>query len=214
MIILGIDLSGPVNTADTCLAIFESRGEKLVFRDSRQGAGDSQILEAVTTHAKAGELIIGLDAPLSYQPGGGDRPGDADLRRLVKAKGGGAGVMTPTMTRMAYLTLRGVALTRMLESLRPAVNLRIVEVHPGAVLLLRGASPRDVAGLKPDPEARRRLLDRLEAQGLQNLLRGESIRDHFVAACAAALGAWQWAMGKPAWIARAVPPQHPYDFAC
>ena len=214
MIVLGIDLSGPVNTADTCLAIFESRGEKLVFRDSRQGAGDSQILEAVTTHAKAGELIIGLDAPLSYQPGGGDRPSDADLRRLVKAKGGGAGVMTPTMTRMAYLTLRGVALTRMLESLRPAVNLRIVEVHPGAVLLLRGASPRDVAGFKRDRGARRRLLDRLEAQGLQNLPRGEGTSDHFVAACAAALGAWQWALENPAWVARAVLPQHPYDFAC
>jgi predicted nuclease with RNAse H fold len=214
MIILGIDLSGPANTADTCLAIFESKGEKLVYRDSRQGADDSQILEAVTTHAKAGEIIIGLDAPLSYQPGGGDRPCDADLRRLVKAKGGGAGVMTPTMTRMAYLTLRGVALTRMLEGLRPAASLRIVEVHPGAVLLLRGAPTRDVAGFKRDPGLRSRLLDWLEAHGLQNLPRRESASDHFVAACAAALGAWQWALGKPTWIARAVPPVHPYDFAC
>ena len=213
MKIIGLDLSGPTNTADTCLALFEARGSGLAYLDSIQGAGDARILEVASHHLKAGALVIGLDAPLSYQPGGGDRPSDAELRRLVKARGG-TGVMTPTMTRMAYLTLRGVALTRLLSRLRPWADLRLVEVHPGAVLMLRGAPPADVAGFKRAPGPRLRLLSRLGRLGLQDVPMREDVSDHFVAACAAALGAWQWALGKSAWLFRADPPLHPYDFAC
>ena len=208
MRILGLDLSGPTNTADTCLTAFEERDGRLAFLEALTDAGDLQVLQAVQRLAGEGELALGLDAPLSYQPGGGDRSADRELRARLQELGGGAGVMTPTMTRMAYLTLRGVTLTRLLA------GRRLVEVHPGAVLLLRGAARADVAGFKRDPQARLRLLDWMEARGLDNLPRQAWPSDHFVAACAAALGAWDWALGKPAWIHPAEPPLHPYDFAC
>jgi len=38
--------------------------------------------------------------------------------------------------------------------------------------------------------------------------------DHTVAACAAALAAWDWSRGKGRWVHPADPPAHPYDFAC
>ncbi len=212
MIVAGIDLSGPRNTADTCVTIFEQRGSELHFRSSRAGADDQSILESVSSLEKSGRIILGLDAPLSYNPHGGDRVSDSQLRQRVK--GSRVGVMTPTMTRMVYLTLRGVALTRALESLKPELDLHLVEVHPGASLLLRGAAPADVNSFKRDQQARSRLLEWLEKMQLVGMPRSEPVSDHFVAACAAALAAWKWSLGQPAWIAPAQPPQHPYDFAC
>ncbi len=213
MIVFGIDLSGPTNTADTCLTIFEQRKGFLRFMDARSRLDDAGILSAVRNKRRQ-SMVIGIDAPLSYQSGGGDRPSDARLRRVVSKKGGGVGVMTPTMTRMSYLTLRGIALTRLLEKIEPPLKLRIVEVHPGAVMLLRNAPPEAVKGLKRDGLMRQRLLEWLGDNGLEGLPRRADPGDHFVAACAAALGAWAWARGNPAWIHPADPPLHPYDFAC
>ena len=122
--------------------------------------------------------------------------------------------MPPTMIRMVYLTLRGIVLARMLETLRPDFDLRIVEVHPGAGMLLRGAPSKVVSALKRDKAARTQLLQWLEAQGLKGISRAGNVPDHYVAACAAALGAWQWSLGKSVWLYSAKPPDHPYDFAC
>ncbi len=122
--------------------------------------------------------------------------------------------MPPTMTRMVYLTLRGIVLARMLETLKPTLDLRIVEVHPGGCMLLRNASANEVASFKRDASARSQLLSWLETQGLKGISRTGDIRDHYVAACAAALGAWQWSLGRPAWVFPARLPDHPYDFAC
>ncbi len=213
MYIVGIDLSGPRNVAHTCVTVFRVQGPALSFVQAVHEADDAAIHQLVSEIGKQGSVIIGIDAPLSYNPGGGDRPSDADLRRQVRAKGR-VGVMPPTLIRMVYLTLRGIALTRMLEALRPAADLRIVEVHPGAAMLLRAAPAADVAAFKADPAARLRLLDWLETVGLQSIPRSTEPSDHFVAACAASLAAWQWAAGQPAWCARAQPPAHPYDFAC
>ncbi len=213
MHIIGIDLSGPRNVADTCAVVFQVRGTALQFERAVENAGDAAIFELVSAVAKAGSATIGIDAPLSYNPGGGDRPSDAELRRRVREKGR-VGIMPPTLIRMVYLTLRGIALTRMLESLKPKADLRIVEVHPGAAMLLRGAPPADVAAFKGNASARLRLLDWLQAMELRDLSRPELPSDHFVAACAASLAAWQWAIGTPAWCAPAQPPTHPYDFAC
>ncbi|MFT3891857.1 MAG: DUF429 domain-containing protein [Anaerolineales bacterium] len=138
----------------------------------------------------------------------------AELRRLVRAQGGRVGIMPPTLFRMVYLTLRGVLLTRLLESLKPQQTLEIVEVHPGAVMFLRGADTSDVSTFKVDPLARTRLLTWLESKGLNGISRAEMVSDHYVAACAAALGAWQWGLGKSAWCYKSDPPRHPYDFAC
>ncbi len=214
MKIAGIDLSGPRNAADTYIVLLEEQGNNLNFIEAVAGADDRRIYDSVSRLGNSASIAVGIDAPLSYNPAGGDRPSDAGLRREVLARGRGVGVMPPTMIRMVYLTLRGITLTRGLESLRPAQDVRIVEVHPGACMLLRDAPASDVAGFKRDPAARLRLLDWMEAQGMRGLPRLENTADHFVAACAAALGAWKWASGKSVWIASAEPPLHPYDFAC
>jgi predicted nuclease with RNAse H fold len=122
--------------------------------------------------------------------------------------------MPPTMIRMVYLTLRGLQLTRILESLKPQYDLRIVETHPGAFMILRSANQTEVRNFKKDFGAREHLLDWLESQGVKGITGAEKPTDHYVAACAAALGAWQWNMGKSLWCFEAEPPHHPYDFAC
>jgi predicted nuclease with RNAse H fold len=214
MKIVGIDLSGPRNFADTCLVSFEERRAEIHCVDVREGADDIQILEAISRLGPEEQIVIGIDAPLSYNPVGGDRPADAELRRLVHTHGGGAGIMPPTMIRMVYLTLRGLQLTRVLESLRPEYDLRIVETHPGACMILRGADTDDVRNFKRYAVARGHLLDWLEAKGLKRISHTEPVPDHYVAACAAALGAWQWSLGKSMWCFAAEPPYHLYDFAC
>ncbi len=213
MHVIGIDLSGPGNVADTAAAIFAAGPDRLRFQQAIDAVGDQAIFDLVSHLGQAGSVVVGLDAPLSYNPGGGYRPADADLSRRVRTKGR-TGIMSPTLTRMAYLTLRGIALTRMLETLTPALDVRIVEVHPGAAMLLRDAPAPDVAAFKGDVSARLRLLAWLGGMGLEELSRPDAPSDHFVAACAAALAAWHWATARPAWCWRAQPPLHPYDFAC
>lgn len=214
MKVVGIDLSGPRNVADTFVTIFEEIGDHLGFIEIIEAADDQRIFTAILNLEKSESVVIGIDAPLSYNPGGGDRESDRELRHLVLEKGRGIGVMPPTMIRMVYLTLRGVALTRMLETLKSSIDLQIVEVHPGACMLLRGANAKDAIGFKRNMQARLNLLNWMETKGLNNLPRMENIADHFVASCAAAFGAWQWSLGKPVWLYPAKPPGHPYDFAC
>jgi predicted nuclease with RNAse H fold len=214
MRVIGIDLSGPRNFADTCLVSFEERAEEIQLVDVHEGADDNQILEVVSSLGPKEQIAIGIDAPLSYNPGGGERPSDSELRRLVHAQGEQVGIMSPTMIRMVYLTLRGLQLTRLLERFKPQYDLRIVEVHPGACMLLRGADPGDVHAFKINLLARGRLLDWLGTKGLYGIYRPEPMTDHYVAACAAALAAWQWNLGKPIWRFAADLPHHPYDFAC
>jgi predicted nuclease with RNAse H fold len=214
MKVLGLDLSGPRNTADTYLVVFNAEGGELHYTDGLDGADDRQIFQAISNLGDKEPIIVGMDAPLSYNPGGGDRPSDSELRRLVREKGGGVGVMPPIMIRMVYLTLRGLALTRLLETLKPRFDLRLVEIHPGACLLLRGAPAGAVAAFKRDRSARSQLIEWLGGQGLKGISREEEVADHYVAACAAALGAWQWSLGRSVWRFPANPPMHPYDFAC
>ncbi len=214
MTFVGIDLSGPRNSADTYLVTFEEQGNEIHLRDVRAGANDEQILEAVLSLGTQKQIIIGIDAPLSYNLLGGDRPSDKELRSFVKEKGGFTGIMPPTMMRMVYLTLRGVTLTRLLESYRSEYKFQIVEVHPGACMILHGADAQDVKTFKRDASARSRLLDWLESKGMKNISQKDSIADHYVAACAAAFGAWQWKQGNSAWKYPANPPHHPYDFSC
>lgn len=212
MRIVGIDLSGPRNFADTCLVSFKARGEEIHLIDVREGADDDQILESISSLGQKEQIVIGIDAPLSYNPKGGDRASDSELRRLIHAQGGGAGIMPPTMIHMVYLTLRGLQLTRLLESLK--YDLSIVETHPGACMILRGADANDVRKFKADASARGRLLDWLEIKGLKGISPAATVSDHYVAACAAALGAWQWSGGKSIWCFTSTPPYDPYDFAC
>lgn len=209
--IIGIDLSGPSNLADTCLAIFAPGPGGLRFLGAHTGLGDREILRLL--EALGGEAVVGLDAPLSYNPSGGYRPSDRALRQAVNARGyAKLGIMAPTLTKMVYLTLRGMNLARLLGLLSPPP--RVVEVHPGAVFALRGAPPADVFAFKRDDSARQRLLDWLAGRGLEGICAAGPASDHFVAACAAALGAWDWSQSASAWRYPAAPPEHPFDFAC
>jgi uncharacterized protein len=212
MQIIGIDLSGPTNTAETALAWFRVDGQVLVYEGSRVGATDQQILELVS-HL-AGEIVFGLDAPLSYNPGGGDRPADQDLRRKLIGAGLAPGtVMAPTMTRMAYLTLRGISVARLLSSLHHG-DIRIVEVHPAGCMVLRAANSQDVRTMGANFTARHNLLSWLDRQGLSGVAQLDPETYHLVAACASALAAWKWSLNQSVWITPASFPFHPYDFAC
>jgi predicted nuclease with RNAse H fold len=126
--IVGIDLSGPSNTGETAVAIFRSDGEVLRFERCTEGT-DTAIRDAVYEASRKGPVAVGLDAPLSYQPGGGDRPRDRALRkRLIEVGLHPGSVMAPTMSRMCYLTLRGLAIARLLQF----TGVAVVEVQPGA----------------------------------------------------------------------------------
>ena len=120
--------------------------------------------------------------------------------------------MAPTMTRMAYLTLRGISVARLL--LAACEGIKIVEVHPVAAMALRGAPINDVIELKNCAKSRRNLLAWLSLQGLKNIADIENPNDDYVAACACALSAWKWNQKKTAWLYPAEQPVHPFDYAC
>jgi predicted nuclease with RNAse H fold len=208
--IVGVDLSGPSNTDETVVVLFRSEGPALHYVRCGQGT-DRAIRDLVSIAAETTRVSVGLDAPLSYQPGGGDRLRDKELRRLLVTAGLHPGsVMPPTMTRMGYLTLRGLAVARFLH----IPNVNVVEVHPGGVFALRGAPIASVRSFRANLKCQLDLLHWLEEQGLQGILRPNPCTSHFVAACAAALGTHHWRRGQPAWLAAAELPFHPFDFAC
>ncbi len=213
-LVIGLDLSGPVNVADTALAAFRVRRSRLHLLDCVSGIDDHGILDHVHRWNAEGEVIVGLDAPLSYQPGGGDRPGDRRLRTALVEMGLPPGtVMAPTLTRMAYLTLRGFAVARLLQSLSPRTP-KLVEVHPGGAIALRGGPVAVLRQLKQEQTARRELLSWLATQGVSAENPLLTPNAHVVAAYAAALAAWQWSQGRSVWLERADPPLHPFDFVC
>ncbi|MEO0414130.1 MAG: DUF429 domain-containing protein [Verrucomicrobiota bacterium] len=206
MHIVGIDLSGPGNVKDTVLVSFFVKGHHLELAHTIDGASDSAIVEYIDSLEDV--LAIGLDAPLSYNPGGGDRPGDRELRKAITAIGMKAGsIMVPTFTKMVYLTLRGIVLARMLGH-----SEKITEVHPGAVLGLSGAPLQDVLNFKAEPAARDRLIDWMRSTAQLHGIERTHATDHYVAACAAALGAWNWQKGEPNWLMPAALPHHPFDY--
>ena len=215
MKIIGIDLSGPANSADTCLVCFQEQVDRLSLVNTLPDANDQQIFEAISLLTRDDQVIIGIDAPLSYNIGGGDRPADKDLRKHVIQMGMPPGaVMPPTLTKMVYLTLRGISLSRSLETVQLDHELRIVEVHPGATLALRKAPIDDVRQFKKNEACQMNLLRWLETQGLQNVCSVSGCTDHYVAGCASALAAWKWYHNEAIWCVRARPPFHVHDFAC
>jgi predicted nuclease with RNAse H fold len=212
--VVGIDLSGPANFEATSAALFAAGPGRMELRAAYAGADDALLLEVVRSFARRGPVAVGVDAPLSYHPGGGDRPGDRRLRRRLVAAGLPPGcVMAPTLTRMAYLTLRGMAVSRLLVQ-GAGRRIRIVETHPAGALVLGGCPPEPVRRLKSSGRARSDVLAWLGDRGLRLGSRLQRPTDHDVAACAAAYGAWKWAVGAPAWIEPARTPLHPFDYAC
>lgn len=135
MIVIGIDLSGPANHKDTVMVIFQLKNDQLIFKDMITDAADEMIISAIHSAALMDEVAVGMDAPLSYQDGGGDRPQDKNIRQFIKGFGlSGSSIMPPTLTKMVYLTLRGIGLTRRISAMKLLHLVRLVEVHPGAAI--------------------------------------------------------------------------------
>lgn len=214
MYVMGVDLSGPTNVADTAWVALKREGAGLILQEWSDGGTDAEIFATATSLAQECSLLVGLDAPLSYNPGGGLRPGDRALREALKREGlGSRMVMPPTMTRMAYLTLRGISVARMLETIQESKPV-IYEVHPGACLALRGAPRELIPGMKKDLSARKGLVAWLEEQGMEGISSGCASSDHVLAACACAYAVWQVERGNEVWSRPASPPFHPYDYVC
>ena len=213
-IIFGIDLSGPSNTKESALVSFEARNNSLQLKTAIEGVTDFSIYDAIADNSANAKAIVGIDSPLSYNPGGGDRKSDKDLRKHIIAKGLPSGsVMPPTLNKMAYLTLRGISVCRFLES-QPNKKINIVEVHPSGAMALRGAPVKSIKKMKTSTKARQTVLHWLENQGLNGINLSGSVSDHYVAACAAALAAWKWHLKESVWAFKSEMPFHPYDFAC
>lgn len=214
--VCGLDLSGPANHVDTALTWFDAKPDGLHYAGCLCPASDRDIVEQLRTLAGKRQVVLGIDAPLSYNDGGGQRTCDASLKCALKHKGVGfVGVMPPTLDRMVYLTLRGISLTRAIMSLDGARNMTVVEVHPGAALALRGAPELPLRKYKSDDhEALGQLKQWLAKQGLRGLPRRFGKTSHEIDSAAGALAAWKWSIGDCVWLARAEPPQRPYDFAC
>lgn len=67
--VIGLDLSGPTNIQDTCLATAEIQVSDLILTDIKTQVGDTAVLEAAARLIHTDHLIVGMDAPLSYNPG-------------------------------------------------------------------------------------------------------------------------------------------------
>ncbi|AJD92777.1 hypothetical protein JMA_34600 [Jeotgalibacillus malaysiensis] len=214
MIIIGIDLSGPSNHQDTVASAFYME-EFLTLKKTVAGASDHDILNLVQECLTEGEVIIGIDAPLSYQDGGGDRPHDKALRHIMKVGGlNGSSIMTPTMTRMVYITLRGIQLTRMLSELSEAIT--ILEVHPGAAIGLRMKDPAPALSYKKDSSMRAEIFFWLQRQGMNGLTEKNAATTHSIDSCGAALAAWHYTASdkQPVWSYEQTSAAHPYVMCC
>jgi uncharacterized protein len=219
MRVIGIDLSGPSNHKDTVLSVFEKQDRELKFLKLMGDVSDIDILEEIQAQSKIDEVIIGIDAPLSYEDGGGDRQGDKLLRQYIISLGMKSGsIMPPTFNRMVYLTLRGIKLSREIENMKTSNPISIVEVHPGAVIgsRLPLENIKYVLNYKQDLSARNFIRNWLGEQKLKNLPALIEEESHTIDACAAALGAWHWKdpLLEPKWLLPANLPLHPYEYCC
>jgi predicted nuclease with RNAse H fold len=219
MKIIGIDLSGPANHKDTVMTIFQVKEDRLIYEDSIIGASDEMLLKAIYEAASTDEVVVGIDAPLSYQDGGGDRPQDKSIRNVLKEHGlSGSSIMPPTLTRMVYLTLRGIALTRTIMASNHSSIIKIVEVHPGAAIGTRiGKEKLQLAReYKKDIDSRIAILNWFEEIGLKGIPTDFSETSHQVDACGAALAAWHWVdpTKQPTWQWKTTNPNHPFELCC
>lgn len=213
--IVGIDLSGPSNWKDTVITIFTVKVDKLHLDEIIVGASDQVVIDKLIELHEEECVTIGMDAPLSYQDGGGDRPQDKGLRKFMKECGlNGSSVMPPTLTRMAYLTLRGVALTRRIKMDQRLRHFTVVEVHPGAAIGSRMPDVANALMYKREEDSRVAVVDWLQAFGLSGLPDELHMETHTVDACAAALAAWCYEKGTSTWIWDDVSDAHPFVLCC
>ena len=214
-IFLGIDLSGPVNIIDTAISWFkyDYLNEQLVLINYKIGADDNFIFNIVKDLSRNNNLLIAIDAPLSYNIKGGDRKSDQSLRKFLKERDfKTSSVMTPTMTRMSYLTLRGISITRILETLNNKP--KIIEVHPFISLLINGANKVDIDNVKKNTKAKKNILTFLKKRQISDLPTIASKNDHFLSSIIAARIVYLYSKNQYQWISKRKFPFHPYDFVC
>ena len=214
-IFFGIDLSGPVNIIDTVISWFkyDYSKEKLSLIDYKIGADDNFIFNIVKDLSINNDLFLAIDAPLSYNMNGGDRESDKSLREFLKKKKlKTSSVMTPTMTRMSYLTLRGISITRILETLKKKPN--VIEVHPFVSLLINGANKEDIKNVKKNEKAKQNIFNFLKKRQISNLPVIVSKNDHFISSVIAAQIAYFYSKNQYQWRSKRKFPFHPYDFVC
>ncbi|QPC47866.1 DUF429 domain-containing protein [Mangrovibacillus cuniculi] len=213
--IIGIDLSGPSNWKDTVMTVFTASDEMLHLDEMIVGASDQMVMDKLMDLRQEERVTIGIDAPLSYQDGGGDRPQDKGLRWFMKEYGlNGSSVMPPTLTRMAYLTLRGIALTRRIQMEEELEHFTILEVHPGAAIGSRIPDVLHALMYKKDEESRVVVVKWMQALGLNGLPENLHAETHTVDACAAALAAWCYEERTSTWIWNDVSEAHPFVLCC
>ena len=214
-IFFGIDLSGPVNIIDTVISWFkyDYSKEKLSLIDYKIGADDNFIFNIVKDLSINNDLFLAIDAPLSYNMNGGDRESDKSLREFLKKKNiKTSSVMTPTMTRMSYLTLRGISITRILETLKKKP--KVIEVHPFVSLLINGANKEDIKNVKKNEKAKQNIFNFLKKRQISNLPVIVSKNDHFISSVIAAQIAYFYSRNQYQWRSKRKFPFHPYDFVC
>jgi uncharacterized protein len=217
--IIGIDLSGPANHKDTVMSVFQLTDGLLTFEKVVDHASDESILTAIQSISSKERIVIGLDAPLSYQDGGGDRPQDKSIRQFIKGCGLiGSSIMPPTLTKMVYLTLRGMGLTRRIMQLEHAENIRIVEVHPGAAIGTRIGSKELYHALQYKKEIASRMVifDWFQIIGMRDIPNEFVETSHLIDSCGAVLAAWHWCdeTKQPTWHWKEKTDEHPFEFCC
>ncbi|NND70873.1 MAG: DUF429 domain-containing protein [Rhodothermales bacterium] len=212
-VIIGIDLSGPSNVSDTAAIRCETVGDKLICTGGGSGFTDRMIFDLVSSVSPDDKLVVALDAPLSYEPGGGDRERDKALRQRLTSAGLSSGtVMTPTMTRMAYLTLRGISIARLILAANPKAT--IVEVHPGGALVLNGVDASYVRTIKTDQSSREHIVSWLQSGKFNRIDNFAPHSDHIIAALGACLAGQGVMMQESRWLYKKEPPLHPFDLVC
>ena len=120
--------------------------------------------------------------------------------------------MTPTMTRMSYLTLRGISITRILETLKKKP--KVIEVHPFVSLLINGANKEDIKNVKKNEKAKQNILNFLKKRQISKLPVIVSKNDHFISSVIAAQIAFFYSRNQYQWRSKRKFPFHPYDFVC
>lgn len=211
MEIIGLDLSGPSNVAETALTHLRvSADGETGLVDVELGVSD----EAVRRRVKGvdGAVVLGMDAPLSYAPGGGLREMDRALRDALASRGFERNyVMAPTMTRMVYLTVRGMTIARFFDERE---SVQIMEVHPIAALLWRGVRESDARQLKDSAESRERVVARIQESLVPDLPTSAADSDHVICSAAAAVAARDAAHDRAAWRYDDESPHHPFPLVC
>lgn len=214
MLFVGIDLSGPSNTKDTALAItnLSPDGLELVFQASN--FDDLQLLDKISHFAKGNSTYIFIDAPLSYNQGGGLRDSDKEFRDLAfRLSLPPTTIMPPTFTKMGFLTLRGIFVSNLLR-VNLGFSIHIAETHPGISLALEGIEPALIKNMKSSVEACNTIAEKLSKLFNKFTLINSQYSDHDICSIAASLSAKRYFDKKSALIYKAKPPAHPYNFIC